>query len=99
MIITKTLDNNALTIALEGRLDTSTSPRLEAELERSVADDVNELIFDFEKLEYMSSAGIRVVMAAEETMSGRGGVKLIRVNAEIMDIFEMTGLIDILNIE
>lgn len=99
MTITKTLENNALTIALDGRLDTSTSPRLEAELERSVTNEVNQLTFDFEKLEYMSSAGIRVVMAAEETMSGRGGMKLIRVNGEIMDIFEMTGLIDILIIE
>lgn len=99
MNITKVKDNETLTILLEGRLDTTTSPQLETELERCITADIQALIFDFENLEYMSSAGIRVVMATEEMMSGRGGMKLTHVNEEIMEIFEMTGLVDILHIE
>lgn len=99
MDIIKTKDNDTLTISIRGHLDTTTSPQLEAELERSLTEDVTKLIFDFEELEYMSSAGIRVIMASEDIMSSRGGMKLNHVNEEIMDIFEMTGLIDILDIE
>lgn len=99
MNITKTQENSRLTVALEGRLDTTTSPQLEAELERSITADVEALVFDFAELAYMSSAGIRVVMATEEIMSSRGGMKLIHVNEEIMEIFEMTGLVDILHME
>lgn len=99
MNITTEKNQEALTILLEGRLDTTTSPQLEAELERAITAEVQTLIFDFENLEYMSSAGIRVVMATEEMMSSRGGMKLTHVNDEIMEIFEMTGLVDILLIE
>lgn len=99
MNITKVKDNDTLTVSLDGRLDTTTSPELEAELERSLTADVQALIFDFTTLEYMSSAGIRVVMAAEDMMSGRGGMKLTHVNDNIMEIFEMTGLVDILHME
>lgn len=99
MNIIKTKDNDTLTVSIGGHLDTTTSPQLEAELERSLTEDVTKLVFDFEELEYMSSAGIRVIMASENIMSSRGGMKLNHVNEEIMDIFEMTGLIDILDIE
>ena len=99
MTITKIKDNGTLTVSLEGHLDTTTSPQLEAELEHLLTEDVRVLQFDFAKLEYMSSAGIRVVMAAEDIMSGRGGMKLLHVGEEIMEIFEMTGLVDILCVE
>lgn len=99
MTITKTKDHGTLTVALAGHLDTTTAPQLEAELEQLLTEDVQALQFDFAKLEYMSSAGIRVVMAAEDIMSGRGGMKLLHVGEEIMEIFEMTGLVDILCVE
>lgn len=99
MNITKIKNNDTLIVVLKGRLDTTSSPQLEAELEHSLTEEVQDLVFDLQGLEYMSSAGIRVIMASEEIMSGRGGMKLLHVNEEIIDIFEMTGLIDILHIE
>lgn len=98
MEIIKNLDGNKLTIALEGRLDTSTAPNLEAELKSSL-DGVTELVLDFNKLEYISSAGLRVVLAAQKTMSKQGSMKLIGVNDEVMEVFEITGFVDILTIE
>ena len=98
MEIIKNLDGNTLTIALEGRLDTSTAPNLEAELKSSL-DGVTELVLDFNKLEYISSAGLRVVLAAQKTMSKQGSMKLIGVNDEVMEVFEITGFVDILTIE
>ena len=98
MEIIKNLDGNKLTIALEGRLDTSTAPNLEAELKSSLT-DVAELILDFNKLEYISSAGLRVVLAAQKTMSKQGEMKLVGVNDEVMEVFEITGFVDILTIE
>ncbi len=98
MEIIKNLDGNKLTIALEGRLDTSTAPNLEAELKSSL-DGVTELVLDFNKLEYISSAGLRVVLAAQKTMSKQGSMKLVGVNDEVMEVFEITGFVDILTIE
>ena len=98
MEIIKNLDGNKLTIALEGRLDTSTAPNLEAELKGSL-DGVASLILDFNKLEYISSAGLRVVLAAQKTMSKQGEMKLVGVNDEVMEVFEITGFVDILTIE
>ena len=98
MEIIKNLDGNKLTIALEGRLDTSTAPNLEAEIKGSLA-DVAELVLDFNKLEYISSAGLRVVLAAQKTMSKQGSMKLVGVNDEVMEVFEITGFVDILTIE
>ena len=98
MEIIKNLDGNKLTIALEGRLDTSTAPNLEAEIKSSLA-DVTELVLDFNKLEYISSAGLRVVLAAQKTMSKQGEMKLVGVNDEVMEVFEITGFVDILTIE
>ena len=98
MTITKKQDAGKLTVELEGRLDTATSPQLEAELRTSV-NGITELVFDFEKIDYISSAGLRVLLAAQKVMNKQGEMKIKNVKPEIMDIFEVTGFIDILNIE
>lgn len=99
MKITKNFTDGVLTMQIDGRIDTMTAPELEGELKHSVTDDVKVLIFDFAKVEYLTSAGIRVIMAAEKVMSTQGQMKLIHVNDEINEIFDMTGLIDLLTIE
>ena len=96
-ITTKTEDG-ALQVALEGRLDTVTSPQLENELKNAL-DGADALVLDMEKLEYISSAGLRVLLSAQKLMSGKGGMKLLHVNDTIMEIFEVTGFSDILTIE
>ena len=98
MTITKNQEGGKLTIALEGRLDTTTSPQLEAELRTSV-NDVTELVFDLDKLDYISSAGLRVLLAAQKVMNKQGEMKIRNVKPEIMEIFDVTGFVDILNIE
>ena len=98
MNIVKTQQEAALTIALEGRLDTTTAPQLEAELGAALA-GVTELIFDFAKLEYISSAGLRVLLAAQKTMNKQGKMVLHNVCAEIQEVFEITGFSDILTVE
>lgn len=98
MIIKKTQNAASMTIALEGRLDTTTAPELEAELKASL-DGVTELVFDMEKLDYISSAGLRVLLSAQKVMVKKGGMKLIHVNETVMEIFEVTGFSDILSIE
>lgn len=97
MTIEKAKDNGSLLIALEGRLDTATAPQLEAEL-KSI-DGIMKLTFDFEKLEYISSAGLRVLLAAQKIMDGQGSMVICHVNEIIMEIFEVTGFVDILSIE
>ena len=96
--ITKTSETGKLALALEGRLDTVTAPSLEAELKASL-DGVGELTMDFEKLEYISSAGLRVLLAAQKEMNKKGVMKLTHVNETIREIFEVTGFLDILTIE
>ena len=96
--IYKQVDNGKATFTLEGRLDTVTAPDLEKELKSSL-DGITELILDFEKLEYVSSAGLRVLLATQKVQSRQGEMKLIRVNETIMEIFEVTGFSDILTIE
>jgi anti-sigma B factor antagonist len=96
--IEKTMDGSKLTMALEGRLDTTTAPQLEKELEEAL-DKADALALDFSKLEYISSAGLRVLLAAQKVMTRKGGMTIRRVNDVIMEIFEVTGFIDILNIE
>ncbi len=96
--INKTVENEKTVYMLEGRLDTVTAPDLEKELKASL-DGVKELVLDFEKLEYISSAGLRVLLAAQKTMTKQGEMKLIHVNETIMEIFEVTGFSDILTIE
>lgn len=94
----KTIEGSTLCIALEGRLDTTTAPLLEAELEKSIANSTR-LVMDFDKLEYLSSAGLRVLLSAQKVMNKQGEMVIRGVNETIMEIFEVTGFIDILNIE
>ena len=96
--INKTVESGKAVVVLEGRLDTNTAPQLETELKETL-EGVTELVMDFEKLEYISSAGLRVLLSAQKTMSKQGVMKITHVNDTIMEIFEVTGFIDILNIE
>ena len=97
MTIQQTREGNALTIALEGRLDTMTAPELEAALNGAL-EGVTELTFDFEKLDYISSAGLRVLLSSQKTMNNQGSMKILHANEIIMEIFEVTGFSDILTI-
>lgn len=98
MTIEKKLNGNALEIALEGRLDTMTAPELEAELNQSMT-GADSLVLDFSKLEYISSAGLRVLLSAHKAMSAKGGLKVTHVNEIVQEVFEVTGFADILTIE
>ena len=98
MTITKNQNGTTLEIALEGRLDTMTAPELEAALKESL-DEAESLVLDFSKLEYISSAGLRVLLSAHKTMSGKGSMKLTHVNEIVREVFEVTGFADILTIE
>ena len=98
MNIQRTLNGTALTVALEGRLDTTTAPRLEEVLRGSV-DGVSRLVFDLENLEYISSAGLRVLLAMQKLMNRQGEMVLQNVNEAVMEVFEVTGFSDILRIE
>ena len=98
MNIIKTIEGTTLNLALEGRLDTTTAPQLEAELKDSM-DGITELNMDFEKLEYLSSAGLRVILAAQKTMNKQGRMIIRHVNETIHEVFEVTGFIDILTLE
>lgn len=98
MEIIKTQNDTSLNIALEGRLDTVTAPELESTLESSL-DNISELVLDFEKLDYISSAGLRVLLSAQKRMNRQGTMKVKNVNADIKEVFEITGFCDILTIE
>lgn len=98
MTIDKKLEGTKLEIILEGRLDTITAPALEKEIKQSL-NGITELIFDFEKLEYISSAGLRVLLAAQKIMNKQGSMIIKNVNDVINDVFEVTGFSDILTIE
>ena len=98
MTITMNKNGKELTVALEGRLDTLTAPDLEEKLEASLA-GVEKLVFDFEKLQYISSAGLRVLLTALQVMEEQGEMKLKNVCPEIMDVFKITGLLEDLRVE
>ena len=98
MTITKQQNGSALSLALEGRLDTITSPELENELNASM-DGAETLTLDFSGLDYVSSAGLRVLLAAYKRMAGKGGMKIRNVNEVVREVFEVTGFADILTIE
>ena len=98
MTINKKLEGNVLNVALEGRLDTTTAPTLEEELQGSLG-GVEELDFDFTALEYISSAGLRVLLSAQKIMNKQGKMVIKNVNSDIMDVFDITGFTDILTIE
>lgn len=95
--ITKTAEAGKLTAALEGRLDTTTAPQLEAELKDALP-GVTDLTIDMNQLEYISSAGLRVLLSAQKTMNKQGEMKITGVSDVIMEIFEVTGFSDILSI-
>lgn len=97
MEIIKNLDGQVCNIAIEGRLDTTTAPQLEAELKSSL-NGVSELVLDLGKLEYISSAGLRVLLSAQKVMNAQGSMKIINVIPEVMEVFEITGFTDILTI-
>ena len=98
MTITKTQENEKLTVAIEGRIDTTTAPQLEAELKSSL-DGVKELVFDIKELEYISSAGLRVLLTAQKVMNKQGKMIVKGASEAVMEIFEVTGFVDILDIE
>ena len=98
MEITKVQNGTSLEIQLSGRLDTTTSPALEAEVKASL-EGVTELTFDFTKLDYISSAGLRVLLSAQKSMSKQGTMVIKNVCSDIMEVFEITGFADILSIE
>ena len=98
MNIVKTNEGTKLTIALEGRLDTTTAPQLEGEVKGALT-GVTELVLDFSQLEYLSSAGLRVILAAQKIMNKQGKMVIRHVNETIQEVFEVTGFSDILTIE
>ena len=98
MDIRKTTDSGTLSAAITGRIDTTTAPALEAELKNSY-DGCEALVLDFADVAYISSAGLRVLLSAQKVMTQKGGMKLVNVSGDIMEIFEVTGFSDILTIE
>lgn len=95
--VNKTIENEQAVLALEGRLDTVTAPELDAVI-GTIPEEIRELVLDFAALEYISSAGLRVLLTAQKRMTKRGSMRLIHVDAPIMEIFEVTGFSDILTI-
>ena len=98
MNIVKNTNGTALTLAIEGRLDTTTAPELETVVKNELG-DVKALTFDLGKLEYISSAGLRVLLSAQKIMNKQGEMTVTGCSEEIMEIFEVTGFSDILNIQ
>lgn len=98
MEITKNLNGSELTILVSGRLDTTTAPTLETEIQASL-DNVTSLFIDFSSLEYISSAGLRVILMAQKIMNTKGTMVIKGANDDIKEIFEITGFSDILTVE
>ena len=98
MTINKEIQDKTMSLKLAGRLDTTTSPELEEELKASL-DGIEDLRMDFSELEYISSAGLRILLAAQKTMNKQGTMSITGVNDTIMEIFEITGFSDILTIK
>lgn len=98
MEVTKNREGAKLTVSISGRLNTSTSPKLEAILKESLG-GVNDLVLDLANLEYISSAGLRVVLSAQKTMNKQGSMKVLNVKPEVYEVFMMTGFVDFLDIE
>ena len=98
MTLTKQLNGTHLDIALEGRLDTMTAPELEAAIKQEM-DSIESLTLDFTGLEYISSAGLRVLLSAHRALAGKGGMKVTHLNEIVREVFDVTGFADILKIE
>lgn len=97
MTITKTLENKKAILSVEGWLDTNSAPELGREIE--ALSDIESLILDFDKLEYISSAGLRILLSTQKTMNKKGSMVIKNVNEDVMDIFNITGFVDFLTIE
>ena len=98
MTIDKNIEGTKTQLKIAGRLDTSTAPELETTIDACIS-GVEELIIDFEGLEYVSSAGLRVILKAQKIMNKQGSMKIINVNDTIMEVFDITGFADVLTIE
>lgn len=98
MTIEKKTENGNVTLTITGRMDTTTAPEFEKVID-SVLDGTKELVFDMTGLEYISSAGLRVILKAQKAMNAQGSMKLTGVNDSIMEVFDITGFLDILTIE
>ncbi|MBR5250826.1 MAG: STAS domain-containing protein [Clostridia bacterium] len=98
MTIEKKINGQSAIINIVGRLDTQTAPDLEKELD-DILTSLNELCFDMKGLEYISSAGLRVILKAQKSMNERGSMRLTNVNDSIMEVFDITGFLDILTVE
>ena len=98
MTIEKNITGTAANLKIVGRLDTTTAPELEATIDNCTA-GIQELVLDCTELEYVSSAGLRVILKAQKLMSAQGSMKLTNVNETIMEVFDITGFADILTIE
>ena len=98
MTINKSQNGDELVYALEGALDTTTSPDLQEDLDESMG-GVHSIVFDFTDLNYISSSGLRVLLHAHKNMNNKGGVKIKNINEIVREVFEVTGFIDMLNIE
>ena len=99
MTINMNRDGDTLTVGLEGRPDTTTAPELESELRPALKDGVTELIIDLKALDYVSSAGLRVLLSAQKIMNKQGEMAVRNVNDDVMEVFEVTGFVDLPNIE
>lgn len=98
MIIEKIIDGKELTIMVEGRLDTMTAPALEKEIKENIT-GVEKLVLDLKALDYISSAGLRVILSAQKLMNKQGEMIVKNVNETVSEIFEITGFCDVLTIE
>ena len=98
MNTTKTLENGILTVSLDGRLDTGTTPQVQSEIAADV-ESAEALIIDMKDLKYISSAGLRLLLSLHKKMAAKGGMTIKNVNDTNMEILEFTGFADILNIE
>ncbi|MBP3772158.1 MAG: STAS domain-containing protein [Treponema sp.] len=97
MTVTKTQSGTEATLSIEGRLDTITAPELEKEI--TAVSDASSLVIDFSRLDYISSAGLRVLLSAHKAYARKGGLTITNVNDTVLDIFDVTGFKDILNIK
>ena len=98
MTVNTIKSTGAITIEISGRIDTTTAPQLEKEVNDNIA-GVSELIFDFKDVAYISSAGLRVLLTAQKVMNQQGKMKIVNVSKDIMEIFDITGFADIMDIQ
>lgn len=98
MDINKKIEGKKLTVSIEGRLDTTTAPQLENEL-NGIISNIKDLVLDVSKMDYISLAGLRVLLSAQKTMNKQGSMTVTGANADVLEIFEVTGFADVLNIE